>query len=104
MQRLPSTLRLTRRNRGGSARCRLNLNKPTRARPSLCGGRELIIPGGRYVAVIGESIWPIYRDWLPDSEELRKHLFLGSRDELDQRQVRLALIAKGDEFFACLQR
>jgi AraC family transcriptional regulator len=44
--------------------------------------RELIIPGGRCVVVrhigspdhIGESIYPIYRDWLPDSiEELRDH-------------------------------
>lgn len=44
--------------------------------------RELVIPGGRCVVVrhlgspdhIGETIYPIYRDWLPDSgEELRDH-------------------------------
>ncbi|OQR30108.1 hypothetical protein BWR15_25630 [Pseudomonas sp. T] len=32
----------------------------------------------------------------------RKHLILRSRDEHDQRQVRLALTAKGDELIACL--
>lgn len=46
------------------------------------GVRELVIPGGRCVVVrhvgspdhIGESIYPIYRDWLPGShEELRDH-------------------------------
>ncbi|WP_321922279.1 AraC family transcriptional regulator [Paraburkholderia guartelaensis] len=46
------------------------------------GIRELIIPGGRCAVVrhigstdhVGESIYPIYRDWLPASgEELRDH-------------------------------
>ncbi|WP_409261333.1 GyrI-like domain-containing protein [Pseudomonas putida] len=50
--------------------------------PNDYGVRELIIPGGRCVVVrhigspdhIGESIYPIYRDWLPGSnEELRDH-------------------------------
>ncbi len=47
-----------------------------------CGVRELVIPGGRCAVVrhvgspdhIGESIYPVYRDWLPASgEELRDH-------------------------------
>ena len=46
------------------------------------GVRELMIPGGRCAVVrhtgstdhIGETIYPIYRDWLPSSgEELRDH-------------------------------
>jgi AraC family transcriptional regulator len=46
------------------------------------GVRELVIPGGRCAVVrhtgstehIGETIYPIYRDWLPSSgEELRDH-------------------------------
>jgi AraC family transcriptional regulator len=50
--------------------------------PNTFGVREIIIPGGRCVVVrhtgspdhIGESIYPIYRDWLPASgEELRDH-------------------------------
>ncbi|MCP1649829.1 AraC family transcriptional regulator [Pseudomonas nitroreducens] len=50
--------------------------------PNDYGVRELVIPGGRCVVVrhvgspdhIGESIYPIYRDWLPGSnEELRDH-------------------------------
>ena len=48
--------------------------------PNEFGVRPLVIPGGRYVVVrhagspdhIGETIYPIYRDWLPASgEELR---------------------------------
>lgn len=48
--------------------------------PNAFGVQPLIIPGGRYVVVrhvgspdhIGETIYPIYRDWLPASgEELR---------------------------------
>lgn len=48
--------------------------------PNEFGVRELVIPGGRCVVVrhvgstdhIGETIYPIYRDWLPSSgEELR---------------------------------
>lgn len=48
--------------------------------PNDYGVRDLIIPGGRYAVVrhagstdhIGETIYPIYRDWLPSSgEELR---------------------------------
>ncbi|MFJ2711040.1 GyrI-like domain-containing protein [Pseudomonas sp. NPDC087346] len=50
--------------------------------PNTFGVREIVIPGGRCVVVrhtgspdhIGESIYPVYRDWLPDSgEELRDH-------------------------------
>lgn len=50
--------------------------------PNDYGVCELIIPGGRCVVVrhigspdhIGESIYPIFRDWLPGSnEELRDH-------------------------------
>lgn len=50
--------------------------------PNDYGVREMIIPGGRCAVVrhigspdhIGESIYPIYRDWLPGSnEELRDH-------------------------------
>ena len=50
--------------------------------PNTFGVRETVIPGGRCVVVrhvgspdhIGETIYPIYRDWLPDSgEELRDH-------------------------------
>ena len=50
--------------------------------PNDYGVRERVIPGGRCVVVrhvgspdhIGESIYPIYRDWLPGSnEELRDH-------------------------------
>jgi AraC family transcriptional regulator len=46
------------------------------------GIRELVIPGGRCAVVrhtgspdhIGETVYPIYRDWLPGSgEELRDH-------------------------------
>ncbi|MFM0076228.1 AraC family transcriptional regulator [Paraburkholderia sediminicola] len=46
------------------------------------GIRELVIPGGRCAVVrhtgstdhVGETIYPIYRDWLPASgEELRDH-------------------------------
>jgi AraC family transcriptional regulator len=46
------------------------------------GIRELVIPGGRCAVVrhtgstdhIGETIYPVYRDWLPASgEELRDH-------------------------------
>ncbi|MCE0464153.1 AraC family transcriptional regulator [Pseudomonas uvaldensis] len=46
------------------------------------GVRELVIPGGRCAVVrhtgspdhIGETIYPVYRDWLPASgEELRDH-------------------------------
>jgi len=49
---------------------------------NLHGIRELFIPGGRCAVVrhtgstdhIGETIYPIYRDWLPTSgEELRDH-------------------------------
>jgi AraC family transcriptional regulator len=48
--------------------------------PNEFGVRPLVIPGGRYVVVrhagspdhIGETVYPIYRDWLPASgEELR---------------------------------
>lgn len=48
--------------------------------PNEFGVRPLVIPGGRYAVVrhagspdhIGETIYPIYRDWLPASgEELR---------------------------------
>ncbi|MCC8395991.1 AraC family transcriptional regulator [Paraburkholderia sp. MMS20-SJTR3] len=48
--------------------------------PNAFGVRELVIPGGRCAVVrhsgstdhIGETIYPIYRDWLPGSgEELR---------------------------------
>ncbi|WP_233862710.1 AraC family transcriptional regulator [Paraburkholderia adhaesiva] len=48
--------------------------------PNSYGVRELVIPGGRCAVVrhvgsldhIGESIYPIYRDWLPTSgEDLR---------------------------------
>ncbi|HEV3426247.1 MAG TPA: GyrI-like domain-containing protein, partial [Paraburkholderia sp.] len=51
-------------------------------RPNDYGIRELIIPGHRCAVVrhmgstdhIGESIYPIYRDWLPTSgEELADH-------------------------------
>lgn len=50
--------------------------------PNDYGVRELLIPGGRCAVVrhtgstdhIGETIYPIYRDWLPSSgEELRDH-------------------------------
>ncbi|WP_314410308.1 AraC family transcriptional regulator [Pseudomonas kuykendallii] len=50
--------------------------------PNDYGVREMIIPGGRCAVVrhigspdhIGESIYPVYRDWLPGSnEELRNH-------------------------------
>ncbi|RKP43932.1 helix-turn-helix domain-containing protein [Pararobbsia silviterrae] len=50
--------------------------------PNAHGVRELMIPGGRCAVVrhvgstdhIGETIYPIYRDWLPASgEELRDH-------------------------------
>ena len=50
--------------------------------PNHRGVRELVIPGGRCAVVrhvgspdhIGETIYPIYRDWLPASgEELRDH-------------------------------
>lgn len=50
--------------------------------PNAYGVRELVIPGGRCAVVrhvgspdhIDESIYPIYRDWLPASgEELRDH-------------------------------
>ncbi|WP_260957694.1 AraC family transcriptional regulator [Pseudomonas citri] len=50
--------------------------------PNEFGVHELIIPGGRCAVVrhmgspdhIGETIYPIYRDWLPASnEELRDH-------------------------------
>ena len=54
--------------------------------PNAYGIRELVIPSGRCAVVrhtgstdhIGETIYPIYRDWLPASgEELRDHpLFL----------------------------
>jgi AraC family transcriptional regulator len=49
-------------------------------RPNAHGVRELVIPGGRCAVVrhvgstdhIGETIYPVYRDWLPTSgEELR---------------------------------
>jgi AraC family transcriptional regulator len=48
--------------------------------PNLYGVRELVMSGGRCAVVrhtgstdhIGETIYPIYRDWLPSSgEELR---------------------------------
>lgn len=50
--------------------------------PNEFGVHEIVIPGGRSVVVrhtgspdhIGETIYPIYRDWLPASgEELRDH-------------------------------
>ena len=50
--------------------------------PNTCGVRELVIPAGRCAVVrhagstdhIGETVYPIYRDWLPTSgEELRDH-------------------------------
>lgn len=50
--------------------------------PNDYGVREIVIPGGRCAVVrhtgstdhIGETIYPIYRDWLPSSgEELRDH-------------------------------
>ena len=50
--------------------------------PNSCGVRQLVIPGGRCAVVrhtgstdhIGETIYPIYRDWFPASgEELRDH-------------------------------
>jgi AraC family transcriptional regulator len=50
--------------------------------PNAYGVRELVIPGGRCAVVrhtgstdhVGETIYPIYRDWLPASgEELRDH-------------------------------
>lgn len=50
--------------------------------PNSIGVRELVIPGGRCAVVrhtgstdhVGETIYPIYRDWLPASgEELRDH-------------------------------
>ncbi|MHA3735502.1 AraC family transcriptional regulator [Pseudomonas sp. Eth.TT006] len=50
--------------------------------PNAFGVRDMLIPGGRCVVVrhvgspdhIGETIYPIYRDWLPSSgEELRDH-------------------------------
>lgn len=51
-------------------------------RPNQQGVHELSLPGGRCAVVrhvgspdhIGETIYPIYRDWLPNSgEELRDH-------------------------------
>lgn len=51
-------------------------------RPNAWNVRELVIPGGRCAVVrhtgstdhVGETIYPIYRDWLPASgEELRDH-------------------------------
>jgi AraC family transcriptional regulator len=51
-------------------------------KPNEYGVRDLVIPGGRCAVVrhsgatdhIGETIYPIYRDWLPASgEELRDH-------------------------------
>ncbi|HEY4804196.1 MAG TPA: AraC family transcriptional regulator [Paraburkholderia sp.] len=51
-------------------------------KPNDCNVRELVIPGGRCAVIrhvgstdhIGETIYPIYRDWLPASgEELRDH-------------------------------
>lgn len=50
--------------------------------PNSYGVRGLVIPGGRCAVVrhtgstdhIGETVYPIYRDWLPSSgEELRDH-------------------------------
>ncbi|MGF6931476.1 AraC family transcriptional regulator [Paraburkholderia sp. UCT70] len=50
--------------------------------PNLYGVRELVMPGGRCAVVrhagstdhIGETIYPVYRDWLPSSgEELQDH-------------------------------
>ena len=50
--------------------------------PNAYGVRELIIPSGRCAVVrhtgstnhVGETIYPVYRDWLPSSgEELRDH-------------------------------
>jgi AraC family transcriptional regulator len=50
--------------------------------PNDVGVRELVIPGGRCAVVrhvgstdaVGDTIYPIYRDWLPSSgEELRDH-------------------------------
>ncbi|WP_090810297.1 AraC family transcriptional regulator [Paraburkholderia tuberum] len=50
--------------------------------PNLYGVRELVMPGGRCAVVrhtgltdhIGETMYPVYRDWLPSSgEELRDH-------------------------------
>ncbi len=54
-------------------------------KPNAFGVCERVIAGGRYVVVrhvgspdhIGESIYPIYRDWLPASgEELRNQPLL----------------------------
>ncbi|ROM72642.1 AraC family transcriptional regulator [Pseudomonas brassicacearum] len=51
-------------------------------RPNAFGVHEIVIPGGRCAVVrhagspdhIGETIYPVYRDWLPASgEELRDH-------------------------------
>ncbi|PVX84968.1 AraC family transcriptional regulator [Paraburkholderia unamae] len=51
-------------------------------RPNAWNVHELVIPGGRCAVVrhtgstdhVGETIYPIYRDWLPGSgEELRDH-------------------------------
>lgn len=56
------------------------INEPVA--PNAHGIREIVIPGGRCAVVrhvgspdhIGETIYPIYRDWLPASaEELRDH-------------------------------
>jgi AraC family transcriptional regulator len=50
--------------------------------PNAYGVRDLVIPGGRCAVVrhvgstdhVGETIYPVYRDWLPSSgEELRDH-------------------------------
>jgi AraC family transcriptional regulator len=70
--------------------------------PNTYGVRELIIPGGRCAVVrhtgssdhIGETIYPIYRDWLPGSgEELRdqplffEYLSVFPETPLDQWQT-----------------
>jgi AraC family transcriptional regulator len=70
--------------------------------PNAFGVRELVIPGGRCAVVrhtgssdhIGETIYPIYRDWLPASgEELRdqplffEYLSVFPETPLDQWQT-----------------
>ncbi|WP_321888452.1 AraC family transcriptional regulator [Paraburkholderia bannensis] len=67
---------------GGEFRCDISAEIHEPVAPNAYGVRELVIPGGRCAVVrhvgstdhIGETIYPIYRDWLPGSrEELRDH-------------------------------
>lgn len=67
---------------GDEFRCDICAEIDALVAPNALGVRELVIPGGRCAVVrhigstdhIGETIYPIYRDWLPGSgEELRDH-------------------------------